>query len=161
MEPASNSNTASNPLTGPEQTFVRSALESGLYEVAIAKVALEKATNPQIKAMASTLANEHAAANERLRNIVGNRMSLPQSVPDDKRQTIDRISQLKGAEFDRQFVQVVGLKDHEADIKVFEQAQDSLQDPGLKDFLQTTLPVLRHHLSMAQELARHSGAPSS
>ncbi|MGE5450703.1 MAG: DUF4142 domain-containing protein [Acidobacteriota bacterium] len=149
---------ASGPLNTEEQSFAKTAAESGLYEVAVAKLATEKAQNADVKAMAKTLVDDHSKANGQLTQAIGSRMTLPTSIPVDKQKTIDTLNKLSGADFDRQFVKMVGLQDHQTDISLFEGAQNFVKDPALRDFVQGSLPTLRQHHSMAQGLAKAVGA---
>jgi putative membrane protein len=58
---------------------------------------------------------------------------------------------LSGAEFDRAFVHHM-IAGHQQAIRKFELAAENLQDPALKKYAKKTLPVLREHLRLAQEL---------
>lgn len=142
------------PLSTVEQTFARTVAESGLYEVTVAKLAADKAKHADVKAMATALIDDHTKANTQLAMAVGARASLPTSIPLDKQKIIDQLNKLSGADFDREFIKIAGIQDHQADIAMFESAQNSLKDPALRDFVQNTLPTLRHHLTMAQDVAR-------
>jgi putative membrane protein len=58
---------------------------------------------------------------------------------------------LSGVDFDRAFVKHM-VAGHEEAIREFEVASASLQDSDLKEYADNTLPVLRDHLQMAQNL---------
>jgi len=111
--------------------------------------------------MATTLVDDHGSANNRLAQLVGTRMTLPNAVPPAKRQVIERLGKAQGQEFDRQFIRQVGLQDHQKDIDLFQKAEGQLTDSSMKEFVQTTLPTLRHHLSMAQDIARKLGVKAT
>jgi|GEM_PF-1937261 len=63
---------------------------------------------------------------------------------------------LAGQEFDRAFAAKM-VKGHEQAIRKFETAADNLTDADLKKYAEKTLPTLRKHLKMAQELASKAG----
>jgi predicted outer membrane protein len=63
---------------------------------------------------------------------------------------------LSGAQFDRAFVSHM-ITGHQQAIRKFEMASENLQDPALKKYAEKTLPVLREHLRMAQELQSQVG----
>lgn len=71
-------------------------------------------------------------------------------------QDVERLQGLSGSEFDREFVKAM-VKDHEMAVQKFEQAAQSLEDRELKNFASDTLPKLRQHLEMAQELQKSLG----
>lgn len=63
---------------------------------------------------------------------------------------------LSGSEFDRAFA-VKMVKGHEKAIRQYEMAAAHLTDEDLKNYAQKTLPTLREHLKMAQELETKVG----
>ena len=69
---------------------------------------------------------------------------------DNRQMPVDWDS-LSGVDFDRAFVSHM-VAGHEKAIRMFEAASASLQDADLKEYADNTLPVLREHLRMAQDL---------
>ena len=150
---SSGSEPASASLAEADRKFVETAAASGLYEVAVAKLAADKAQDPAIKSYAAMLVDHHTAANAKLKQVASSRqVELPASFPADKQRVIDKLSKASGAAFDREFVQTVGIKDHKTDIALFERASRTAKDPEVKSFATETLPTLRDHLAQAQKL---------
>jgi putative membrane protein len=136
-----------------DRRFMEKAAESGMFEVQIAQLAASKATDPAVKDFANKLVQDHQEANNELVQIANSKkVELPAAPPRGKRHEIEKLGKLSGAEFDKQFVKHVGVKDHESDIKEFEKAADKVKDPDLKAWAQKTLPHLREHLAMAEKL---------
>ena len=141
------------PLPAPDAQFVAKAAEGGQFEIEIGKLAAQKATDSAVKSFAQMLVDDHSAANDRLRQIAtSHNVALPASLPDDKKKEIDQLSKLSGAEFDRQFVKMVGIKDHHHDIDAFEKASKDAKSDDVKSFAQSTLPTLKKHLAAAEKL---------
>jgi putative membrane protein len=67
-----------------------------------------------------------------------------------------RLNMLSGAEFDRAFVHQM-IAGHEKAIRKFEMASENLQNSDLKKYAKKTLPTLREHLRMAQDLQSKVG----
>jgi len=150
VAPSTTPNTA---LSASETSFVNHAAEDGMFEVEIAKVAATKATDPAVKSFAQRLVDDHTAANDKLRQIAASHnITLPASMPASKQKDIDRLNKLSGAQFDREFIQMVGIKDHKTDIDMFEKISKDAKASDLRDFAQSTLPTLREHLAQAQKL---------
>lgn len=61
------------------------------------------------------------------------------------------LGELSGPAFDKAYANAM-VKDHAEDIQKFENAQTSVNDPQLKQFASQTLPTLREHYRMAQDL---------
>lgn len=152
--PASGVNSASAAALSPaERSFVMEAAQGGQFEVAAARLAADKATDSAVKSYGAMLVTDHTNANQKLQQLASRHgLTLPSSLPADKQKELDKLSQASGHEFDRQFVQMVGLKDHKADISMFEKAEREGKDADLHAFIQTTLPTLKAHLSAAQNL---------
>jgi putative membrane protein len=145
--------TATSQLAAADSQFVTKAAAGGQYEVEVAKLAADKATDPQVKEFAKMLVDDHTAANEKLQQIASSHnVALPASLPADKKKKVDQLGKLSGAEFDKQFVKEVGLDDHKHDIADFEKAAKSAKADDVRDFAQSTLPTLQKHLSAAEKL---------
>ncbi len=70
---------------------------------------------------------------------------------------------LTGSDFDREFVRLA-VKDHQKDVREFEQGSKKVEDQELKSWIEKTLPTLREHLQMAQGLQSTvggAGAPGA
>ena len=144
---------ATRDLALVDRNFVTTAAVDGMYEVEVAKVAAQKATDPAVKAFASMLVEHHTQVNNELKQLAGSRnVQLPTELPSNKKEELKKLQQASGAAFDRQFVQEVGIKDHQDDIRAFEKASVDAKDPELKAWAGKTLPQLREHLAQARTL---------
>ena len=63
----------------------------------------------------------------------------------------DRLSGLKGAEFDRAYMSQM-VEDHEADVEAFQEQADNAADAELKAFAAKTLPTLKKHLEQIKAI---------
>ncbi len=62
-----------------------------------------------------------------------------------------RLSKLSGPEFDKAYMRYQ-LKDHEKDVAEFKKEATTGKDAGIKNFAQSTLPTLREHLKLAEQI---------
>jgi len=144
---------SSAPLAPADMQFVTNAAEGGQFEVEVAKLAADKASSPEVKSYAQMLVADHSAANDKLRQIASSHnVALPASLPADKKKEIDMLANLSGAEFDKQFVKIVGIKDHHHDIADFEKASKTAQADDVKNFAESALPTLKKHMAAAEKL---------
>jgi putative membrane protein len=150
--PASGARNAA-ALSPADSKFVKSAAEGGLYEVAVGKLAADKAGNAEVKSFGSMLVEHHSAANDKLKKVAdAHGITLPTVLPSDKQKKLDRLSSLSGDAFDRQFVEMVGIADHQHDISEFEKESRSGKSEDIRSFATETLPTLKTHLATAQKL---------
>jgi len=134
--------------------FVTAAAANGRYEVQASRLAMYRAASPQVRSYAQMLVDHHTRANNELMDLVRARgMRLPGVLPRDKRTKLDRLASASGSEFDRMYIRIVGIEDHQGDIALFERASRELRDPELRAWASKTLPALRSHLDAAQSLS--------
>lgn len=139
------------PFSQKDRSFLSEAAQGGLMEVRMGELGEQKATNPEVKNLAQTLHNDHQKANDELAGAVQSKgIQLPTEMSSTHQAAITSLENKSGAEFDRQFVRDT-IRDHRKDIDAFERASRDLSDPDLKSWAEKTLPVLRKHLSLAEQ----------
>lgn len=144
---------ATGKLSNADKGFIKDAAVDGLYEVEIGKIASQRAADPAVKSFAQMLVNHHSAANDELKQLASSRnVEIATELPMMKRRSVERLSKMSGSEFDREFVNKVAIKEHEKDIKRFEEASREAKDPEVRAWAEKTLPTLRQHLADAQKL---------
>lgn len=144
---------ADSALSKTDQAFVTKASGSGMYEVEVSKLAIDKASDPAIKEFAQMMVTDHTKANDELKQLATSKNGeLAPGVPKAKQAVIDKLSKLDGAKFDKAYREQVGLKDHKTDIALFEKESKDGKDADLKAWAGKTLPTLRTHLQHAQEM---------
>jgi putative membrane protein len=153
LNAAGTSTPPASPLGLADQNFMTSAAAAGVYEVTAARAAVQKAGDATVRAFAEMLVQHHSAANEQLKVLAGKKnVSLPTEVPAGKKPALERLMAAQGQQFERRFVETVGIADHKDDISMFERAAREARDPEIKAFAERTLPTLKAHLAAAQKL---------
>ena len=141
------------PLSAAERSFINEAAGIGLYEIEGGQMAAAKGTQPAVRAFGTMLVAQHRAAYGELQAVArANGITLPINVEADKRSKLDRLAQLTGTAFDREFVRVVGIADHEAAVARFTAVGRDARDPSLKAWIDKELPALQAHLQEARQL---------
>jgi putative membrane protein len=141
------------PLSAVERNFIHEAAATGLYEVEGGQMAAGRASQPAVRAFGTMLVMQHRAAHGELQSVArASGITLPINVEADKRSKLDRLAQLSGPAFDREFVRVVGIADHEVAVARFTAAGRDVRDPSLRAWIEKTLPTLQRHLQEARQL---------
>jgi putative membrane protein len=136
--------------------FVKKAAAGGMTEVAVAKLAQQKAEHADVKAFATKLESDHSAANRDLKELATTKhITLAESSGHGPVHA--KLEKLSGAAFDKAFVAAM-LEDHTKDVKAFEKVANGTGDSDIKAFAAKTLPTLKDHLQQVQELAKTIGA---
>jgi len=156
--------TQSSNLSHGDRKFIENAAEGGMAEVQLGKLAEQKAASDQVKQFGKRMADDHQKANEQLKKIAANKgVNLPTDLSSSDRREYDKLQKKSGADFDREYMKEM-VSDHKKDVKEFESAAKSANDPEIKSFASTTLPTLHQHLDLAQQtenVAKSEGKTSS
>jgi putative membrane protein len=143
-------NSQAGQMSSADHEFMMNAAKGGKAEVELGTLASQNASSPAVKQFGQRMVTDHTQANNRLQQIAQQQgMTLPDDLPDDAKQLKDRLTQEKGIQFDRTYMQNM-VQDHQKDVAEFQQEADQGQDPDIKNFAATTLPVLKQHLQLAQ-----------
>jgi len=101
---------------------------------------------------------DHSRANDELKAIATRKsIALPPDMNADQKATMDKLSKLSGADFDKEYMADM-VKDHEADAKEFENQANKGTDTDFKAFAAKTLPMIQRHLQMARDVANQVAA---
>ena len=139
-----------------DQDFMTRAAAGGLYEVQAGTLAQEKGRSPTVKSFGEMLVKDHSATNDELKALASAKgVTLPGAVPADKKKRLDKIAKAK--DFDKEFVDEVGVDDHKKDIQLFEKASKDADDAEVKAFATKTLPTLKAHREHAEGLKKAYG----
>lgn len=149
--------TISSKLGWMERRWVHKVADDGKAEVQIAQLATERASNPEVKAFAQKMVDDHTKVNEELMGIASQK-NVKLDDDDDQDRSYKRLSKKSGMEFDREFVEHM-IDEHEKDVKMFEKAAKDAKDSELRAFASKHVDDLREHLQQAQGL-RQSVMPT-
>jgi len=134
--------------------FVEKAGTSGLAEVEMGELGVQKARNGQVKAFAKRMVVDHTKANQELLTAIkGKGVQVPSARTDMHKATVEKFQkQDAGKTFDRDFMAQM-VEDHKATVELFETAADDEKlDLDLRSYAKRTLPQLRDHLTEAQTI---------
>lgn len=148
---AAESGSARGKVSKDDADFARDAASGGMMEVQLGKIAQERASRSQVKEFGRRMQTDHTKANDELKKIAAKKdIKLPSQLEGKQKNTVDKLSKLKGDEFDRSYMGIM-VDDHKEDIEKFEKQADKGQDSDLKKFAQNQLPVLKKHLELAEQ----------
>lgn len=145
-------------LSAAGREFMMTAAQGGQMEVQLGQLATQKAAHADVKQFGQRMVDDHTRASQQLMQLASQlNVSLPQDLSSEGQQTMDRLSKLSGAAFDREYMSQM-VKDHQKDVAEYERMSQQADNPDLKNYASTTLTTLRDHLQQAQEIAHKVGA---
>jgi putative membrane protein len=132
-----------------DRNFVANAAQSNLSEIELGQLALQKATDPQVKEFAQMMIDMHTPAQNELKTLGSNRNFTVADRLDEEHQSIkDQLSALSGAAFDKAYIngQVTG---HQKTSAIMQTEIDNGQDADVKAYASKSKPMVDQHLALA------------
>lgn len=148
--------------TGPgEAPLVANAVDSkfmthvaadGMAEIHMGQMALEKSADARVKQLAQRIVDDHTDANGKLRALAqAKQVTLPSAPTDEAQHAADVMKDMSAGKFDKAWVDAM-VKDHQKAVALFAREIKQTQDPEVAAFASKTLPTLKTHLELAQQL---------
>ena len=135
-----------NPLDKDATEFVTKAASGGMMEVALGRVAQEKAASQRVKDFGNMMVTDHTQANDELKSLASSKnVTVPSTMMPEQQKHMDELSKKTGADFDKAYVKMM-VNDHKKDVAEFKKASEKSTDADIKNFAAKTLPVLQKHL---------------
>jgi putative membrane protein len=133
--------------------FAKKAAVGGMAEVELGRLATEKASSARVKEFGQRMVDDHSKANDELKQAASAQgIDLPSEIDAKTKATIDKLSKLSGAEFDKAYMKDM-VEDHEHDVAEFAKAAKHSDSP-VGSFAGKALPTLRDHLKMARDVEK-------
>jgi putative membrane protein len=133
--------------------FVTQAAMSDMFEIQSSQLALRRGDDAT-KGFAQQMITDHQKTSAELTALVqgvSSKATMPTDLDAPHRKMLDTLNGLNGAAFDRQYSrdQVSGHKDA---VSLFQRYAKGGDSTAIRQWADTTLPTLEHHLMMAQHL---------
>lgn len=136
--------------TKRDAEFAVAAADGGLLEVQLGELAVSQGGAASVKKFGQSMIDDHSKANEELKALAAKKnITLPTSLSDKNQKKYDELSGKSGVEFDRAYASFM-VDDHKEDIEEFKKEAEKGHDADVKAWASGKIPVLEHHLMMAQ-----------
>jgi putative membrane protein len=135
------------------QDFVTEAANSYMLEIESSKLVAAKA-DAKDKAFADQMIKDHTATSAELKALVSSgkvQVNLPSVMDKAHGAKLDKLNSLNGADFTKTY-EDMQVSAHKDAVPLFERYAKGGDNLDLKAFAAKTLPHLRDHLKMAQDL---------
>jgi putative membrane protein len=138
--------------------FVKEVATSDMFEIAASKLAQDKGNAPE-KTFASQMIADHTKTSTELKGLVTGgkvKVELPTVLDSSHQSKLDKLKGESGKDFSSDYdsQQVSAHKDA---VSLFERYAKGGDNADLKDWAGKTLPALKHHLEMAENLKKKPG----
>ncbi|HEX7086557.1 MAG TPA: DUF4142 domain-containing protein [Vicinamibacterales bacterium] len=153
---------------GRVEQFVQQAASGNLAEIELGQLASTRAQNEEVRRFAQRMVEEHTKSLDQLRSAVFSAsITLPTELGSEHQQVRERLSELQGEEFDREYMEVM-VDEHEKMADMLEESSGRAgMQPGaaspsnaqlggglapLNSWASQTLPIVQEHLEQARQI---------
>jgi putative membrane protein len=148
-----------------DRAFVQHMGAAGVAEVKLGELAAERAASQDVKQFAHRMVIDHGKANDELKPVASQmNVELPDALDAEHQALYDKLSKLRGAEFDREYMAAMVEGHRKVASEIERHADGSTAGRGVGTTGETaasghaggwasrTLPVVREHLDQATDI---------
>lgn len=133
------------------QDFVHEAAISDMFEIQSSKLAEQRTSGPT-KSFAQRMIADHTKTSSELKSLAQKaKVEVPTRLDAAHQKMLDKLQSLQGKDFASRYHSDQDSGHKEA-VALFERYAKGGEDAQLKQFAQTTLPTLKEHRGMAENL---------
>jgi putative membrane protein len=140
-----------------EQIFLARASESDAAEIKQSQLALDKSSDPAVKAFAQKMIDDHTALEAKMKPFADKYGVTPATMPNATHQAeVDKLSSLSGKAFDKEYIASME-KDHRAALILFDDERTTSKDKDLQSAADGAYTTVTMHIKMADKVAAKLG----
>jgi putative membrane protein len=140
--------------TSKDDAFLREAAAGNLAEIKMGHLALDKSTSADVKQFGQRLVDDHTKANDQLMTLAQQKqVTLPTEPMKSEQKKATHLESLSGAAFDKAWTEDM-VKDHKKDVAKYAKESTQAKDADVRQYASATLPVLKTHLQMAEQIKK-------
>jgi putative membrane protein len=137
-----------------DKKFLAMAAQSDQNEIALSQLAVQKATNPAVKAFAGKMITEHQKLSASMKPFADAWGLTPPSGPDaDHQKELDKLNGLSGADFDKEYIDQM-VTDHAKALSAFTTEAKDTKDVKFRAAVLKGKTVVAAHKNMAYDLKK-------
>ena len=143
---------------GDQQLFLQVAA-GGTMQLEVSKVAVDNATDAEVKEMAQAEVDEQSGLSDKLQEIADAKgITLPSEPDADTKAMVQMLKNLSGAEFDRTYIEQSGINGHEKLDAVMSRVESAAENADLKELAAAAHPLVLTHLQVSRAIAEKMAA---
>ena len=132
--------------------FVSNAVQGNMYEIDAAKIAEQKAKDPEVKKFAKQMVTDHTKLGADMKPVIAKSGQTPPTDLDQRRKgLLDNLKAASAADFDKTYMdQQVAA--HDETLTLLQGYAKDGSDAGLKDAAGKAVAMVQHHDDMAKQI---------
>lgn len=138
--------------TDDDKKFLATAAQSDQNEIALSKVAMQKATNPEVKSYANKMIADHMKMTATMKPYAESWGVTPPNGPDaDHQAALDKLNSMSGADFDKEYINQM-VTDHQKALDAFTTEAKDTKEAKFRATVMKGKTVVAAHTKMASEM---------
>lgn len=134
-----------------DQDFSVNTAIAGMTEIQAGQLAEQKGMDKDVKDYGKMMVDDHTKAADKLKAIATQKnLTLPSTLTPEMQKNIDDLQAKSGKDFDKAYLDMM-ISDHKKVISAFEDESKNGSDADIRNFADSTLHTLHHHLDKAEE----------
>lgn len=140
-----------------DKSFLHEAAEGNLFEINLAKLALEKSKDANVRKFATKMIEDHEKMARDMKPLMVKLGAKPATSPSiSDRAKYEELKLKSGNDFDRGYVEAM-VKDHNDDLKKFTDEEQKTTNAEVKTAVGKASKTIREHTEMIDSIARMGG----
>ena len=153
--------TVSHGNDGDARQFSTQATKRGAGEIELGRLASERAQNPDVKRFAQMMVQDHSKSLEALKQtITSHGGTVNTELPDETEELLNKLKTLRGADFDRDYMDAMVNAHQEMKGLVSGRISDAKRmttspsglEAAVNQWAEKALPTVERHLAQAEEI---------
>ncbi len=137
-----------------DKKFLAMAAQGDQNEIALGKLAAQKASNPDVKAFGEKMVKDHTQMSASMKPFVQEwGMSVPTGPDADAQKVWDKLFALSGKDFDKEYMKDM-VSDHTEDLKEFTDEVKDTKDAKFRAAVMKNKAMVAAHKNMAYDLEK-------
>lgn len=146
--------TRAKAATDDDKKFLATAAQSDQNEIALSKLAEQKASNPAVQAFAKKMIVEHTKLSKSMAPFAAEWGITPATGPDeDAQKELDKLNGLSGNDFDKEYMSQM-VSDHAKALDAFTKEAKDTKDMKFRAVVIQGKTVVAAHKNMAYDLKK-------
>jgi putative membrane protein len=135
--------------------FVAEAVAANYAEIKLAKLAMQRSSNSEVKEIARMLEADHTKVLNELKTLAQSKaITVPVEEEDDAKRKMERLRDEDADDFDEKWLEQME-DSHDKSINKFERRADHGEDADIKAFASRTVPHLKMHKEKIDQCQDH------
>lgn len=149
-------------LSSADQALMMEVAKGGMMQLELGKVAVQKASNPEVRQLAQAEVEEQTGLSAKLKEIATAKgVTLPATPNEQATAMVTKLQGMSGMEFDRMYVQEGGVNNHKLLDQTLAKVESNATDASLKSVAKAAHPLVKTHLKVSQQVLSKLGMKGS